>query len=45
LYSDFSSGRKTPLEQDIFLCANKIDLEKKVAVLIEENIKAGWSKV
>jgi len=45
LYSDFSSGRKTPLEQDIFLCANKIDLEKKVAVLIEENIKAGWVKV
>ena len=45
LYSNFSSGRKTPLEQDIFLCANKIDLEKKVAVLIEENIKAGWVKV
>lgn len=45
LYSGFSAGRKTPLEQDIFLCTNKIDLEKKVAILIEENIKAGWVKV
>ena len=45
LYSDFSSGRKTPLEQDIFLCATKVDLEKKLALLREENIKAGWVKV
>lgn len=45
LYSDFSAGRKTPLEQEIFLCATKNDLENKVAVLIEENIKTGWVKV
>jgi ATP-dependent DNA ligase len=45
LYSDFSAGRKTPLEQEIFLCATKNDLENKVAVLIDENIKTGWVKV
>ena len=45
LYTDFSAGRKTPLEQDIFLCATSKDMEKKMAELIEENIKAGWGKI
>ena len=45
LYTDFSAGRKTPLEQDIFLCASSKDMEKKMAELVEENIKKGWEKV
>ena len=45
LYTDFSPGRKTPLEQDIFLCATSKDMEKKMAELVEENIKKGWEKV
>jgi ATP-dependent DNA ligase len=45
LYTDFSPGRKTPLEQDIFLCATSKDMEKKMAELVEENIKKGWEKL
>jgi ATP-dependent DNA ligase len=45
LYTDFSAGRKTPMEQDIFLCATSKDMEKKMAELVEENIKKGWEKV
>jgi hypothetical protein len=45
LYTDFSAGRKTPLEQDIFLCATSKDMEIKMAKLIEENIKKGWEKI
>jgi ATP-dependent DNA ligase len=45
LYTDFSVGRKTPMEQDIFLCASSKDMEKKMAELVEENIKKGWKKV
>ena len=45
LYTDFSAGRKTPLEQDIFLCATSEDMEKKMAQLVDENIKKGWKKV
>jgi hypothetical protein len=45
LYSDFSSGRKSPLEQEIFLCSSKQEMEEKIAVLITENIKSGWEKV
>jgi ATP-dependent DNA ligase len=45
LFSDFSSGRKTPLEQEIFLCSDKKELEAKIAELKEENIKSGWELV
>jgi hypothetical protein len=45
LYTDFSAGRKTPLEQEIFLCASRKGMEKKMAELVEENIKKGWEKV
>jgi hypothetical protein len=45
LYSDFSAGRKTPLEQEIFLCSDKKELEAKIAELKEENIKSGWELV
>ena len=45
MYTDFSSGRKTPLEQEIFLCSDKQELEAKIALLKEENVKSGWEKV
>lgn len=45
LYTDFSAGRKTPIEQQIFLCASRKDMDKKMAELVEENIKKGWEKV
>ncbi len=45
LFSDFSSGRKTPLEQEIFLCADKKEMDDKLAALIAENVKSGWEKV
>ena len=45
VYSDFSAGRKTPLEQEVFLCASGEEMEKKMAELVEENIKKGWEKV
>lgn len=45
LYSDFSAGRKTPLDQDIFLCSSKQEVEEKITALIAENIKSGWEKV
>lgn len=42
VYSDYSAGRKTPLEQEIFLCQNEKELESKMTELKEENIKKGW---
>jgi ATP-dependent DNA ligase len=45
MYSDFSSGRKTPLEQEIVLCDSKQEMEEKLSALIAENVKSGWEKV
>lgn len=45
LYSDFSAGRKTPLEQEIFLCSDKKEMDDKLTALIAENVKSGWEKV
>lgn len=45
LYTDFSAGRKTPMEQDIYLCASSKEMENKLSELLEENIKKGWEKV
>ena len=45
LYTDFSAGRKTPMEQDVYLCATSIDMKKKMTELVEENIKKGWEKI
>jgi hypothetical protein len=42
VYSDYSAGRKTPLEQEIFLCASAKKVKSKVDELKEENIKKGW---
>lgn len=42
LYSDFSAGRKTPLEQEISLCKSEKEAMSTIALLKEENIKKGW---
>ena len=42
VYTDFSGGRKTPLEQELYLCASQKEADKKLAELREENIKKGW---
>lgn len=42
VYSDYSAGRKTPLEQEVFLCASEKEVQEKVASMKEENIKKGW---
>lgn len=42
LYTDFSAGRKSPLDQDIYLCLTEADANQKVEELKEENIKKGW---
>jgi ATP-dependent DNA ligase len=44
VYSDFSAGRKTPLEQEIFLCENEKEAAAKITELKEENIKKGWEQ-
>jgi hypothetical protein len=45
IYSDFSAGRKTPLEQEIFLCTSEKDVSAKISELKEENIKKGWDQI
>jgi hypothetical protein len=45
IYSDFSAGRKTPLEQEIFLCSTEKEVSAKIAELKEENIKKGWDPI
>lgn len=45
VYSDFSGGRKTPLEQEIFLCTSEETARQKIMELKAENIKKGWSPV
>ena len=42
VYSDFSGGRKTPLEQELFLCGSAKEADEKIEVLKAENIKKGW---
>jgi len=44
VYTDFSAGRKAPLEQDLFLCTSEKEALKKVELLKEENIKKGWEQ-
>lgn len=42
VYTDFSAERKSPLEQEIFLCSTESEMKLKIQVLKEENIKKGW---
>jgi len=44
-YSDFSAGRKEPLEADIYMSPTEDDMKEKIDALIDENIKKGWNKV
>ena len=44
VYTDYSAGRKTPLDQDIFIFDNQKEGEEKMELLITENIKKGWEK-
>jgi hypothetical protein len=45
VFTDFSTGRAEPLDQEISGCANIAEMEKKAAALREEHIKTGWNKV
>jgi hypothetical protein len=42
VYSDYSAGRKEPLEQELFLCNSEEEVKTKIGALKEENIKKGW---
>ncbi|MCE2711742.1 MAG: hypothetical protein LW688_04285 [Cryomorphaceae bacterium] len=42
VYSDLSLGRKTPLEQELFLCSSEKEVQTKMVELKEEHIKKGW---
>ena len=42
LFSDYSAGRKEPLEQELFLCNSVDEVKSRVDKLKEENIKKGW---
>lgn len=45
MYTDFSAGRKSPLDQDIYLCLTEAEANEKVEELKAENIKKGWEQV
>lgn len=45
VYTDFSGGRKTPMEQEIYLCQSEKEVSSVVAELKTENIKKGWEQV
>ncbi len=42
IFSDYSAGRKEPLEQELYLCNTEEEVKLKVGALKEENIKKGW---
>jgi hypothetical protein len=44
-YTDFSAGRKEPLQTDLRLASDEVKLKEFLAKGIEENIKKGWQKV
>lgn len=44
IYTDFSAGRKSPLDQDIYLCLTEAEANSKMEELKEENIKKGWEQ-
>ena len=43
LYSDFSSGRKSPLERKLKTARTKEEADKIAKNLIDSNIKKGWA--
>ncbi len=44
MYTDYSAGRKSPLDQDIYIFDNLKEAEAKFEQLISDNIKKGWEK-
>jgi ATP-dependent DNA ligase len=44
-YTDFSSGRKDPLQTEIYTAIDENDLEVKFNDLVTDNIKKGWVKI
>jgi ATP-dependent DNA ligase len=44
-FTDFSSGRKDPLQTEIYTAIDENELEVKFNDLIAENIKKGWVKI
>jgi ATP-dependent DNA ligase len=44
-YTDFSAGRKEPLQTEIKIASSDGTLREMLATAIEENIKKGWEKV
>jgi hypothetical protein len=44
LFTDYSAGRKTPLEQEIFIFEKQKSAEEKFEALVTENVKKGWEK-
>jgi len=44
-YTDYSPGRKSPIETDIYLHQSLDEAKIKFLALKEENIKKGWEKV
>jgi hypothetical protein len=44
-YTDFSPGRKDPLQTDIYTAIDEVELELKFDDLLAENIKKGWEKI
>jgi hypothetical protein len=44
-YTDFSAGRKEPLQTDIKIAADQISLNNLLQKAIEDNVKKGWEKV
>jgi hypothetical protein len=45
VYTDYSPGRKNPIEQELFLCKSEEDMLAKIENLKAENIKKGWDPI
>ena len=44
-YTDFSSGRKDPLKQDLRISSSLEQITEIACQFIAKNIKKGWEKV
>lgn len=43
-FTDFSAGRKDPLQTELFVATSEDNAKSKMQELVEENIKKGWEK-
>jgi hypothetical protein len=44
-FTDFSSGRKDPLQTELYVTYSENKARSKMNELIEDNIKKGWEKI